>query len=119
MAKTEDKGAMPPKLAAAVERFDAVYAEWLAARADVAARHEEDTVEDLQRRVEREDAAELALATTPAPHASAVWEKWGFLEHYAASEIERGQSKYSVLTVTLASLRADVSALGLRPWPKD
>jgi hypothetical protein len=90
------------------------------ARADLAAKHDDDDPDAAtERRVDREIAAEPALATTPAPHASAVWEKWGFLEHYAAPEIDAGQSIYPIVTVSLASLRADVSALGLRPWPKD
>jgi len=119
MAKTQDSAAMPPKLATAIERFEATFAEWLAARAELAAKHDDDSEDASQRRVDREIAAELSLATTPAPHASAVWDKWGFLEHYAASEIEGGQSHYPHVTVALASLRADIAALGLKPWPDD
>jgi hypothetical protein len=63
MAKTPDNP-FSPKMRAAVGRFDAVYAEWLAARADLAVSRENDTDEATQRRADREDAAVLAFATT-------------------------------------------------------
>jgi hypothetical protein len=91
MAKTQENR-FSPKMLAAMARFDTAYAEWLAARADLAARHENETDEEAQRRGDREDAAALALATTPAPHSTAVWNKWNFLEHYVAGEVEDGPS---------------------------
>jgi hypothetical protein len=118
MAKTPDNP-FSPKMVAAMARFDAVYAEWLAARADLAASHENDTDEATQRRADREDAAVLALATTPAPHSTAVWNKWNFLEHYVAGEVEDGPSDYPIMIVALASLRADITTLGLKPWPDE
>jgi hypothetical protein len=118
MAKTQENR-FSPKMLAAMARFDTAYAEWLAARADLAARHENETDEEAQRRGDREDAAALALATTPAPHSTAVWNKWNFLEHYVAGEVEDGPSDYPIMVVALASLRADITTLGLKPWPDD
>jgi hypothetical protein len=118
MNETEDTGAISPKLRAAMDRFDAAYAEWLVARADLAAQHQDgDSEAAEQRRADRESAAELALATTPAPHASAVWQKWAFVEHYVASDLDAGESIYPLVVVALASLRADIMVLGLKPWP--
>jgi hypothetical protein len=118
MAKTPDNP-FSPKMLSAMARFDAAYAEWLAARADLAVSHENDTDEATQRRADREDAAVLALATTPAPHSTAVWNKWNFLEHYVAGEVEDGPSDYPIMIVALASLRADITTLGLKPWPDE
>jgi hypothetical protein len=73
-------GDMSPKLAAACRRFDKAWAEWLAARADQAAEHPDDTEEADRARCERERTAELSLIATPAPHATAVWQKWNLLE---------------------------------------
>ncbi len=119
MTEASDTGAISPKLRAAMDRFDAVYAEWLAACADLAAQHDDGNIEGAeQKRADREMAAELALATTPAPHASAVWQKWRFLEHYAARELDTGESIYPLVSVALASLRADAMVLGLNNWPE-
>jgi hypothetical protein len=108
-----------PALAAACERFGAAYSEWLAARSDLAARHKGDDAsqEAESMRADRERTAELALIATPAPHATAVWRKWGFVEHLMSEEIDGGQSVYPAAVVALASLKADIFALGLKPWP--
>ena len=84
----------PPELSAAIERFDAAYAEWLAARADLAARHEDGSEEAERRRFERERAAELALFATPAPHSTAVWQKWELLERVLTIDQEDGPGAY-------------------------
>ena len=107
------------RLAAGCARFDAAYAEWLAARADLAARHEGDdgTEEAERRRMDRERAAELALIAAPAPHATAVWQKWGFVEHLMNEDIDGGPFAYPTAVVALASLKADIAALGLKAWP--
>jgi hypothetical protein len=113
MAKTPDNP-FSPKMVAAMARFDAVYAEWLAARADLFANHDDDSDEASQPRFDREEAAELALATTPAPDMAAVWNKWDFLEHCAA-EAAAAVFRYPIVTVALASLKADIAALHLKP----
>ena len=111
-----DKGISPRQMAA-MERFDAALAEWLAARADAAARHDDESEDALRQRDDRERAAEMALIASPAPHSTALWQKWGFVEHLMNEELEGGPFRYSAAVVAFASLKADVAALGLKPWP--
>jgi hypothetical protein len=120
MVNIRDSAAMPPSLAAAVDRFDAVYAEWLAARANLAAKHDDDDSDAAtQRRADREREAHLALATAPAPLRARCRTNGASSNITRGLKIEDGPSKYSILTIALASLSADISALGLKPWPED
>ena len=48
-----DGGGISPKLSAKMARFSAVHAEWLAARADLAAKHEDESEAAEARRYER------------------------------------------------------------------
>jgi hypothetical protein len=112
-----DAGSMSPKLKDECERFNAAYAEWLAARADIAARHVDESDEAEVKRYDREREAELAFATTPAPHSTAVWRKWGFVDYLMTDDIDCGSPRYPLAVVARASLKADVAALGLNPWP--
>ena len=114
-----DEGGISPKLLAKMARFSAAYAEWLAARADLAAKHEDESEAAEAIRYERERAAELALATTPAPHSSAIWQKWEFLDFLMTDEIDAGSPIYPLAIVALASLKADIAALGLPHWPQE
>lgn len=111
-------GGMSPRLAAAVKRFDAAYAEFLAAKADYVADHDDDVDEAADRaRYDRQSAAERALVSTPAPHSSAFWEKFALLERALTEEADTGQLSYPLTIVMLGALKADILALGLRPWP--
>jgi hypothetical protein len=114
---THDEGDMPPQLASACDRFDAAFAEWLAARADSAADHDEDSQEADRARYDRERAAELALISTPAPNSDAVWKKWQLLELAMTHEADTGPFVYPLPILALAALKADILALGLKPWP--
>jgi hypothetical protein len=119
MAETQDDAQSTSRFHEKMERFDAAHAEWLMARADLAIPHEDDSDEAMTRRTGREEAAELALATVQAPHSAAVWSKWSFIEHLLNSEIDDGPSRYPLVLVALAGLKADIIALGLNYWPRD
>jgi hypothetical protein len=110
-----EAGEASAEMKGAKERFDAAHREWLCARADMAARHEDDNTEEAeQRRYHRELDAMRALAAVQAPHAGGVWEKWAFVEYLIQFDIEAGQSKYPLVIVALASLKADVLSIGLK-----
>ena len=113
-----DAGELSPEMKVAKERFDAAHTEWLCARADLAVRHEDDDNEEAeQRRYHRELDAMRTLAVVQAPHASAVWAKWSFVEHLILFDIEAGQAKYPLVIVALASLKADILAPAINEWP--
>jgi hypothetical protein len=89
------------------------------ARADLTAIHDDDSEEAERRRADREHAAELALIAAPAPHSTAVWQKWVLVERLLTDEQASGPGKYPVTLLGLAALKCDVLALGLKPWPDE
>ena len=118
MTDANGEDSISPRLLAAIQRFDAAYAEWLAARADAAAEHAGDAEESEQKRYDRERAAELALIATPAPHAAAIWSKWELVDRIVAQDNDDGPGRYPLAIVALAALKADIMALGLKAWPE-
>ncbi len=118
-SNADPAGDLSPRLTAAIDRFDAALAEWLAARADLASRHDDESEEAERKRADRERAAEMALIATPAPNATDVWAKWSFVEHLVNADLDGGPSPYPATIVALTSLKADVAALGLKPWPDE
>jgi hypothetical protein len=114
-----ERTGISPQLAAAINRFGAAYAEWLAARADLVASHDDGSEDAEQKRHDRERAAEVALIATAAPHSTAIWDKWELVERLLTYEQESGPGKYPVTLLGLAALKCDILALGLKLWPDE
>ena len=96
------------------DRFDEAYRDYLAAKADLYAQHDESDEDGMAARVRRADIAELALIGTRAPYAYALMQKWDVVESHLAKEAENGQEVYPVTILGLAALKADVLAIGLK-----
>ena len=96
------------------DRFDEAYREFLAARADVYAQHDENDQEAADARSRRAELAELSLIAARAPHGWALMQKWDVVEAHLAKEVEGGQEVYPVTILGLAALKADVLAIGLK-----
>jgi hypothetical protein len=98
---------------AKVEAFRRLEWSWLAAMAayhDPAAPDDDDHMEALAR---KQEAAELALLTTPSPTTWGVWTKWEILDSLATKEVLAGHLEDNRMIVAPAAIKADVLRFGL------
>ena len=91
--------------------WEGAYAEYLAARADLYAEHADESIEASMERGRREDAAETALLSAPAPAGWALMQKWAVVEAILTDERVNGERTYPTTILGLAALKADVLAL--------
>ena|ERR1700721_1005176 len=91
--------------------FQALYSDWLSARAACA-----DFTSDIEMnaRCRRQSAAELALLVTQAPNEECFFQKWECLERLVASDAEDGPLTNHRTTLALAAVKADLLRLGLK-----
>ena len=91
--------------------FQALYRDWLSARAACA-----DFTSDIEMnaRCRRRDAAELALLVTQAPNEECFFQKWECLERLVASDAEDGPLTNHRTTLALAAVKADILRFGLK-----
>ena len=91
--------------------FQALYRDWLSARAACA-----DFTPDIKMtaRCRRRDAAELALLVTQAPNEECFFQKWECLERLVASDAEDGPLTNHRTTLALAAVKADLLRIGLK-----
>ena len=107
----EPKHASPDQLAARI-KFEAAYSDWLAARSATCdpALDESDAVAN--ERDKRLRDAEFALVGTRAPYGWAVMQKLEFVEGLVANDYEAGKPAYPLAILALASVKADMLAIG-------
>jgi hypothetical protein len=91
--------------------FQALYRDWLSARAACA-----DFTSDIEMnaRCRRRDAAELALLVTQAPNPTCFFEKWEVLEHLVAYEAQEGRLANYRTTLALSAVKADLLRFELK-----
>jgi hypothetical protein len=98
------------------EKSQALYCNWLAARADCADPGPATgwSEEDMAARSRKCDAAELALLVTPALNPECFFQKWEVLEHLVAYEAQERQLTNHRTTLALAAVKADLLRFELK-----
>jgi hypothetical protein len=112
-AETAEDGP-DPEHRAKVDAFRRLHWDWLAA---VAAYHDPDAPGDdkhMGALLGKQDAAEMALLTTPAPTTWGVWIKWEILDHLVTTDIEDGHLVENRVIVALGAIKADILRFGLQ-----
>ncbi len=99
---------------AKVDAFRRLEWEWLAAMAAYQDPTAPECDEHMDALGDKQDAAELALLTTPSPATWGVWIKWEILDSLATKEVEAGHLEENRMIVALAAIKADVLRFGLR-----
>jgi hypothetical protein len=91
--------------------FQALYRDWLSARAACA---DFTSDQEMTVRARRRDAAELALLAMPAPNPECFFIKWEVLERLVAYDAEEGQLTNNRTTLALGAVKADLLRFGLK-----
>jgi hypothetical protein len=94
--------------------FQALYRDWLAARAACDDPDGPEDDEDMATCDRHRDRVELALLVMPAPSPECFFEKWEVLERLIASEAEDGRLTNHRTTLALAAVKADLLRFGLK-----
>ena len=64
-------------------------------------------------RARKQDEAERAVLTTPAPLPWGIWKKWEVLDQLMVNEAETGTDADNRVIVAIAAIKADVLRFGL------
>ena len=96
------------------EKFQALYCDWLAARAACADPDGPEDDEDMATRELKRDAAERTLLAMPAPNPECFFQKWEVLERLVASEAEDGRLTNFRTTMAIGAVKADILRFGLK-----
>jgi hypothetical protein len=91
--------------------FQALYRDWLSARAACA---DFTSDQEMTARARRRDAAELALLVTQAPNEECFFQKWECLDRLVASDAEDGPLTNHRTTLALGAIKADILRFGLK-----
>jgi len=96
------------------EKFQALYRDWLAARAACADPDGPEDDADMATRELKRDAAERTLLAMPAPNPECFFQKWEVLERLVASEAEDGRLTNFRTTMAIGAVKADILRFGLK-----
>jgi hypothetical protein len=109
--QAETTGETPAEERDAVGEFQALFRDYLNARAGCI-----DAATDAEMRASqrRFDATELALLTTPAPLTEYVWTKWEILDRLVMEDAEAGPLANNRAIVALGAIKADIIRFGLK-----
>jgi hypothetical protein len=117
-APTKCRGGPDAEILSKIEKFSRAYADWRATRAAMYTHdYPNDDDKECDARVEKYDAAEMALLTTPAPMPWCVWLKWEALDRLVTNEGGsglRGDVTFALVTFALGAIKADLLRLGLK-----
>jgi hypothetical protein len=96
------------------QKFQALYHDWLAARAACTDPDGPEDDEDMATRDRKLDAVEMALLAMPAPNPSCFFQKWEVFERLVASEAEDGRLTNFRTTMAIGAVKADLLRFGLK-----
>jgi hypothetical protein len=114
VAASPDESDAPctPEEIAARRAFEALYSNWLAARAIHIDPTQPDDDESADKRADARDEAERQLVAAPAPTRAAVWMKWEALELALADDYRDGSYNDARAMRAIGAIKTDLLRFG-------